>query len=604
MKYYFYRTILIFIFLSSCVKQDDSGGLASLTQGLPACPINSVITEDCLVAPGTTVYYYDSEYGGRSPIITGPINIADNQASAVLPTGWYQGTVTLNFASSVLAPAILRDTITVFGSTGNYNSSANPACVPNGLQSTTCSASNGHFLFTQAYGGRGALCTNYDNGALNSNCWVENTGYTISNVPGGNSPACVVEGAQGAICSAAVNTYYYQDEYGGRTNDCSSGYNAVACWVPSSGKFLTANANNCVDNAFNNVTCGTNPGRYVYDDIYGGRGADCINDVNGSCYVTQASKAALEPALKAENIKMGVSIFGVVGMFAGQGDWYSTAHRSQETAPITQLAESTVFAGTTALPAGYRVITSISRDDEGGPTSTEVTPVNRAGWGNTSCGTTQATLADRINHCEAVFGINSAWDGSVLGNAGQMRWRLVTRTGNVSSQKGREVWIDSKTGLLWSSLVSKNINWCKAAGSSNNLGVNARYREDDANNICDQDVNQNNTAGSVISACFEGSGFGTDADVDPAGKAGLSITATATSPAVAWRLPTMYDYEVADAHGIRFVMPDIGNHFATEEWMATTLASDKTKAWTYTGSAGLQLNKTRNIKVMARCIGR
>ncbi len=320
--------------------------------------------------------------------------------------------------------------------------------------------------------------------------------------------------------------------------------------------------------------------------------------------MTQSSKSILEPSLTSDKIKIGVTVFGVTGTFAGTGDWPSTAHRNQDTSPVSIVAEANVHMGsgsTQNLPGGYRHITSILKDDDG-LISTEVTPVSRVGWGTLSCGVSQSTLAAKIAHCETIFGTNAKWEGAIAGNAGQVTWKLVSRSGSVNAGKGREVWLDDKTKLIWSSLVSRNLNWCKAVGNSNNSAVIARYRENDAENFCNNDSYQNNTTGSVISACFEEGGFSnTDSNVDNLAKTNLSLSST---PSVAWRLPTFNDYEVADVHGIRFVMPDMGSNSTGQEWMATTYSFDKQKAWTFSSDTGLHATKNRNQTALVRCVGR
>lgn len=43
-----------------------------------------------------------------------------------------------------------------------------------------------------------------------------------------------------------------------------------------------------------------------------------------------------------------------------------------------------------------------------------------------------------------------------------------------------------------------------------------------------------------------------------AAKGGMGKTATDQRPSIRWGLPSIYDYKLADANGIRFVMPDMG----------------------------------------------
>lgn len=610
------KSLIVFIFLFSYLgcKNKDKESL-SLFSSLAECTAGNLpLSADCQIKT-SNLYYYDLVYGGRGNTITGPLNGLDNVLSVNLPTGWYSA-VTVNFSSAALTTGAtnIKNGVNIFGTVGSFASSAAPACdlfAVNGLQSANCSAAVGNFLYSTAYNGRATDCTNINNGSPNANCWVGplGVGLNLETVPAAGSPAnCSVNGQQGLVCSAAISTYFYNNQYGGRALDCISGYNLNACWVTVSGKFLTTTSDPCVDNNYNSLVCGTQPGRYVYTASFGGRNVNCLADNSGNCWVSQPSKPALETNLTADKIKIGQTIFGVTGTFAGSGDWPSTAHRDQSTNAISMVAESSVHAAngsTPNLPGGYRQISSITKDDDG-LFSTEVTSVSRIGWGSISCGINQNTLAARISDCATVFGANAIWDGGVNGNAGQVRWKLVSRSGNINAGQGREVWQDEKTKLNWSSLVSRNLNWCKAVGSSNNSLVAAGYRENDAQNFCNNQTYQNNSSGNTISACFEGpSGFmTTDADINNLAKAGLAITGTISSPAVAWRLPTMNDYEVAEAHGIRFVMPDMGSGSTGSEWMATTYSIDKSKAWTFASDTGLHSFKNRNLTALTRCVGR
>ena len=167
-------------------------------------------------------------------------------------------------------------------------------------------------------------------------------------------------------------------------------------------------------------------------------------------------------------------------------------------------------------------------------------------------------------------------------------------------------WRDSQTGLLWSSLVSTSINWCKAIGNSNsqNTDITAQnLNEADPNSICDQVFNQNQLAGvPVVSACAEFQGTTTvDGDIDNDGKSGLSRSST---PAVGWRVPTIYDHMIANQNGIRFVMPDMQTGSQGDEWTATVYSVDSTKAFVVDTATGQRKVMTRDFTTNVRCIGR
>lgn len=332
---------------------------------------------------------------------------------------------------------------------------------------------------------------------------------------------------------------------------------------------------------------------------------DCINDFLGSCIIRQDNKAAIEPNLIASNIALGVSIFGVTGTYSGSsglGSLASNMHRDPSTTQMLIQTESIANAGIQYLNSdpGYRAIPRINKDDDG-HTGGSVTYVDRSTWAATTCGTTQSTVELRIADCATVFGANATWDGSAKGNAGQSIWNLVTRTGDRTNNMGREVWRDQRTGLLWSSLVSINLNWCKASGSNNISGNPAA--EDDLSNYCDNALYQN-LGGLAVSACFEDESIhftDIDANIDNGGKAGLSISSV---PTVSWRLPTLFDQQQANIDGIRFVLPEYGPNGTGWEWSSTTQSGSWNRAWRFFSAMGSFNFADRNINSSVRCVGR
>lgn len=351
------------------------------------------------------------------------------------------------------------------------------------------------------------------------------------------------------------------------------------------------------------------------------------------------------PNLIASNIKNGVTILGILGTYTGSGGGSgggvssaltSNIHRDSGAAAWSQFKESVDDAGQNYSLAIYRAIPNITKDDDG-YTGTSVTSVDRTGWSGQTCGTSQATIEDRIADCAAhgIIGANATWDGTVKGNAGQSVWKLVTRAADLhSSGRAREVWRDERTGLLWSSLVSglacldddcntspvddgKNgLNWCKASGS-NNITNNPTAQPDEYNdpvnglqayNYCDNPTYQTTGTGptdKAVSACFEdGENFFTtnDAKIDNAGKAGLGYSST---PKVAWRLPNKYDYVQAEADGLRFVLPDNMNRNANNvEWSASVVSNYRYLAWFFDPNIGSFDYYGRSNSSSVRCVGR
>lgn len=317
------------------------------------------------------------------------------------------------------------------------------------------------------------------------------------------------------------------------------------------------------------------------------------------------------PNLLSSNIRGGTNIFGVTGSYSTLP---SMAHRTLGTTQLSSYTEITTLSGVrlpSASPYGYREVPNVSLDDDG-VNGVNVTVVNRSSWSGKTCGLA-GTVDYRIADCLSVLGSSATWNGSTYGNAGQSIWKIVTRTGECvntspTDPRCKEVWRDDRTGLLWSSRVATAIDWCKASG--NNLS--------DPSSLCNDPLRQNVSAGvAAISACFDGGVPSSFSDTDNlsgsiinrAGKGGLTSTATATSPAVIWRLPTMHDWQVANVDGVRFVLPDIGalgtGGTIRAEWTATIKSRDRSMAWVfdfYEGGFSTAVRSQSDV-VGARCVG-
>jgi len=260
----------------------------------------------------------------------------------------------------------------------------------------------------------------------------------------------------------------------------------------------------------------------------------------------------------------------------------SQMHRDRSAPQKTILQELSL--GLETLFVGYRNIPKIMVDDEG-YNGDSVIKANRP---TRACGTSQSTVAGRVADCFLANSERSMWDGAVHGNAGQGLWKLVTYDGS------HEVWRDERTQLLWSDRLGY-ANWCRASGNSGG----GPFGESDPSNYCDNSVNQNQV--TPESWCAEASGIETPSEYD-AMKGGLRQTATSRSPSVIWRLPTIYDFKLAEVNGIRFVVPNIGDAF----WSATVNSGYRAGAWYFYGVNGYYDGGAArdNSAVSVRCVGR
>mgnify|MGYP000199126965 CR=1 FL=1 len=265
----------------------------------------------------------------------------------------------------------------------------------------------------------------------------------------------------------------------------------------------------------------------------------------------------------------------------------SQIYRDVGATPLSILDESQIFAGTD-LPPGYRETPDLTRDNDGA-SLVNVIAVNRIGF--IDCGL-QGSLVERQQDC-AQKNLNSVWSGLEKSLSGYGQWSLVVRR-----DLGAEVWRDDLTGLLWSSRVGKE-NWCVASGNA---------QANDPNSICNQSAQQPHYP-DAQSFCAETNSVSSPLTNEnwPSGfyhaaKGGLGKN---SSPSVRWRLPTKNDYLLAEAHGIRFVLPDMMAATSSTEWTATPYSFFKTYAWEFTNVSGsFNPSFLRSSKLHIRCVGR
>ncbi len=594
------------------------------------CPNNFVTTGPCLVEKaGVTV---TDTYGFGVTLWTNPT--ATTVVTATIPNAFYANQQ-VQFTETNLVASNIRSGTSVFGVTGSFTPAYSVCSEDSGILNVSqCSTSANRYVASVA----GASITSWVNTAGGTSVTASiPDGYyktkmitfTDTDLIGANilngvnifgvtgsaistfSP-CTDNALNAGACSTAVNRYVYTTANGGRSANCVAGFNGGACWTNGANQYVTGTLGG-------NITSWTN--------------ASSATTVNGTIslgYYPGNTIAFTDANLIASNIKSGVSIFNVPGGYTGGGvTLISNMHRDKTTTQMSQETESITNSGSAFSNAdpGYRAIPKISKDDDG-KTGGSVTLVDRTGW-DTNCdagtgagggsansvcrcglsGTIDQRIADCASH--TVIGSNATWDGSTKGNAGQGTWKLVTRTGSLVITKGREVWRDERTKLLWSSLLSVALNWCKATGS--NFVTNNSSAEDDPGNYCDSATYQTTGVWSpgtnkAISACFEdvddngASDFftTTDAGIDNAGKGNLNL---GSSPRVDWRMPTIYDLVQANINGYRFVFPDTianGNY----EWSASVYSSNRAVAWAFFGASGIVEPLARTNTLAVRCVGR
>jgi hypothetical protein len=390
---------------------------------------------------------------------------------ASIPNGFYANHNVM-FSEPNLVAANIKSGVSIFGVTGNA-SGVLGLCATNGLQSTSCSVAANTYWTNQlganitATDGAltSAIAAGYYDGTKSvtmsdSNLLAANilSGATIFGVTGSAIAAyaaCADGGLNNSQCSTAANRYVYSTANGGRSLDCSAGANASACWTNSTNQYVTG-------------TLGTNV------SSWSNSGTTTVSGAIAAGYYSGNTISFDDPDLVASNIGMGVNIFGVVGTFKGlfAPNMNSTALRDAGVVVIPNLLgqttstamtisdETTTYAGVDLPSTGgtlYRDIPDVTKDDEG----YQGTTCKYAPRPTVNCGETQDTILARIADCLTANPSSATWNGATQCSRGQGTWKLVTRKAS-----NKEVWQDQRTGLLWSSLVSTGMDWCKASGNT------------------------------------------------------------------------------------------------------------------------------------------
>lgn len=246
----------------------------------------------------------------------------------------------------------------------------------------------------------------------------------------------------------------------------------------------------------------------------------------------------------------------------GSSSILSQLHRIKGTAILTVSEES---SKADSLPVGYDNIPRLEESDDG-ISSNSVTLQTRP---LVECGTAAGlTTAQRLRDCLDKNPAHSEWKGVTNGNAGEGVWKLFTR-----NSLGREIWMDEKTGLVWSDILTTNsganllANWCQASGNKESALI--------ANGVDCNDL-------GTVSRCE-------------------SATVMGIAPSdVSWRLPTRGDYLQADINGARFVLPRTNQ----QVWMATVSSQNREQALMINLQNGVISTIDRDQQQLVRCVGR
>lgn len=564
---------------------------------------------------------------------------SSNTITAAIPTGYYASQMCY-LQDTNLIPSNIKNGTSIFGVTGSLQE-AYGACNDNALNASQCSTAASRYVYTSQYGGRNTNCSL---GANATACWTNATNQYVSGTLGGN-----ITGANSSL-SATITAGYYD----GTTTATMSDTNLVASNIKSGtsvfgvtgsyvGNFQTAMASSALRDAgvqvINNLTgqttsnqitldneqntyAGANlptTGGYNYRDIpdmtkddegYDGTTCKYAARPASDCGTTQTTIAARIADCAIQNPSTS-KWNGATQCSAGQGIWKLVTRNGAnkevwQDQRTGQIWSSTVTSAMNwCQVSGNTQMASLTYTNAYNNTA-GTSIVGNGTIGSLSGGTTSAAETITITFTSSTaFTVSGANCG---GGA--------ISSGGLTASAGSTV--------TWS-----RANYCSftLTQGSTNFAVNDKFVLQSVNAdsySCAPGATSGLQPASPISYCAEAASVNAPAGenwgavVYMAAKGGMGKIATAQSPSVRWRLPSIYDYNIANANGIRFVMPDMGitgtNRPSSDgsigsiggniEWSSSLVSYDRSSAWYFDTYFGYVNSNYRNYSVSARCVGR
>lgn len=600
---------------------DKSTGLSSLS----ACSPDQILSGQCAADAGQIV---TSTMGSN---VTSWSNAGSGTTViSSISDGYYQSKQ-CSFEDLDLTPANIANGINVFGVLGTA-SGPYAACTDDVLNAAQCSTAASRYVYTAAYGGRNATCSAGLNAAA---CWTNAINQYTTSTAGAN-----VNGADGSLSATIPSGYYAGTETATmsdtdlvagniRTGITLFGVNGTLSFshltassalrdpgvkvIPNLTDLATTSAQLTLNNE-NTLYAGADlptTGGYNYRDVpsmavddegYYGTNCKYAPRPSSNCGTSQATLALRIADCQTANPSSS-SWNGSTQCNGGQGLWRLVA-RSAANEEVWQDQR-------TGLLWSSIVNTAINWCRATG--NTELTPLtfinsfnNTAGTLITGNGTIGALSSGTTSANETVtITFTSATAFTVSGaNCGG------------GAITGGGLTVTAGSTVTWS-----RANYCSftLTQGSTNFAVNDRFTLQSVQNSAYSCAPSGPLQpASPVSYCAEAAGLNAgvgDDWVTPiymTAKGGLGKNST---PGVRWRSPSIDDYKIADANGIRFVMPDMGIGGASRpspdgsvagsaEWSSSVVSIFRFVAWLFGADVGFVGVNFRFVTSGARCVGR
>ena len=598
-----------------------STGLSSLS----ACSPDQILSGQCAADAGQIV---TSTMGSN---ITSWNNAGSGTTvSGTIPNGYYQSKQ-CSFEDLDLTPANIANGVNVFGVLGTA-SGPYAACTDDALNAAQCSTAASRYVYTASYGGRSAMCSAGLNAAA---CWTNAINQYTTSTAGAN-----VTGADGSLSATIPSGYYAGTETATMSdtdlvagnirtgitlfgvNGTLSFSNLMASSAPrnpgvkviSNLADLTSTSSQITLNHENTTYAGADfptTGGYNYRDVpdmnqddEGYYGTNCKYAPRPSvdCGTAQATIALRIADCQTANPSSN-SWSGATQCNGGQGQWRLVARsgankevwQDQRTGLIWSSIVNTAINWCRAT--GNTQLTPLTFINSFN--NTAGTPITGNGTiGALGSGTTSANETVTVTFTSATaFTVSGANCGGGAITAGGLT-------------------VTAGSTVTWS-----RANYCSftLTQGSTNFAVNDRFTlQSNQNSAYSCAPSGPLQPASPLSYCAEAGGLNAgvgDDWVTPAYMAAKGGLGKNSTPGVRWRSPSIDDYKIADANGIRFVMPDMGIGGASRpapdgsvagsaEWSSSVVSSNRYFAWYFLAGLGYVGSNVRNVTYGARCVGR
>lgn len=598
-----------------------STGLSSLS----ACSPDQILSGQCAADAGQIV---TSTMGSN---ITSWNNAGSGTTvSGTIPNGYYQSKQ-CSFEDLDLTPANIANGVNVFGVLGTA-SGPYAACTDDALNAAQCSTAASRYVYTASYGGRSAMCSAGLNAAA---CWTNAINQYTTSTAGAN-----VTGADGSLSATIPSGYYAGTETATMSdtdlvagnirtgitlfgvNGTLSFSNLMASSAPrnpgvkviSNLADLTSTSSQITLNHENTTYAGADfptTGGYNYRDVpdmnqddEGYYGTNCKYAPRPSvdCGTAQATIALRIADCQTANPSSN-SWSGATQCNGGQGQWRLVARsgankevwQDQRTGLIWSSIVNTAINWCRAT--GNTQLTPLTFINSFN--NTAGTPITGNGTiGALGSGTTSANETVTVTFTSATaFTVSGANCGGGAITAGGLT-------------------VTAGSTVTWS-----RANYCSftLTQGSTNFAVNDRFTlQSNQNSAYSCAPSGPLQPASPLSYCAEAGGLNAgvgDDWVTPAYMAAKGGLGKNSTPGVRWRSPSIDDYKIADANGIRFVMPDMGIGGASRpapdgsvagsaEWSSSVVSSNRYYAWYFLAGYGYVNNNNRSPTYGARCVGR